>query len=55
MHWAAVQFLVQANHTIYDYGSFGFWGAVLAGDGLAGGSVMVADGYRWLEDSARIN
>ena len=24
-------FLTQANHTIYDYGSFGFWGAVLAG------------------------
>ena len=35
------QFLTQANHTIYDYGSFGFWGAV-----LAGGTTMLADGYR---------
>ena len=34
--------LTQANHTIYDYGSFGFWGAV-----LAGGTTMVADGYRF--------
>ena len=34
--------LIQANHTIYDYGSFGFWGAV-----LAGGTTMVADGYRF--------
>ena len=34
--------LIQANHTIYDYGSFGFWGAV-----LAGGKTMVADGYRF--------
>ena len=34
-------FLTQANHTIYDYGSFGFWGAV-----LAGGTTMLADGYR---------
>ena len=33
--------LTQANHTIYDYGSFGFWGAV-----LAGGTTMLADGYR---------
>ena len=33
--------LTQANHTIYDYGSFGFWGAV-----LAGGATMLADGYR---------
>ena len=32
--------LTQANHSIYDYGSFGFWGAA-----LAGGRVMVADGY----------
>ena len=30
----------QANHSIYDYGSFGFWGAV-----LAGGKTMLADGY----------
>ena len=34
--------LTQANHTIYDYGSFGFWGAV-----LAGGTTMLADGYRF--------
>ena len=34
--------LTQTNHTIYDYGSFGFWGAV-----LAGGTTMVADGYRF--------
>ena len=33
--------LSQANHTVYDYGSFGFWGAV-----LAGGTTMLADGYR---------
>ena len=33
--------LTQANHTIYDYGSFGFWVAV-----LAGGTTMLADGYR---------
>ena len=33
--------LTQAHHTIYDYGSFGFWGAV-----LAGGTTMLADGYR---------
>ena len=33
---------LQANHTIYDYGSFGFWGAV-----LAGGTTMLADGYRF--------
>ena len=33
--------LTQANHTIYDYGSFGFWGAV-----LAGGTTKLADGYR---------
>ena len=33
--------LTQANHTIYDYGSFGFWAAV-----LAGGTTMLADGYR---------
>jgi len=32
--------LTQTNHTIYDYGSFGFWGAV-----LAGGTTMIADGY----------
>jgi len=32
--------LTQTNHTIYDYGSFGFWGAV-----LAGGTTMLADGY----------
>ena len=30
----------QANHTIYDYGSFAFWGAA-----LAGGRTMVAEGY----------
>ena len=34
--------LSQANHTVYDYGSFGFWGAV-----LAGGTTMLADGYRF--------
>ena len=34
--------LTQTNHTIYDYGSFGFWGSV-----LAGGTTMVADGYRF--------
>ena len=34
--------LTQANHTIYDYGSFGFWVAV-----LAGGTTMLADGYRF--------
>ena len=34
--------LTQTNHTIYDYGSFGFWGAV-----LAGGTTMLADGYRF--------
>ena len=34
--------LTQANHTIYDYGSFGFWGGV-----LAGGTTMLADGYRF--------
>ena len=34
--------LTQTNHTIYDYGSFGFWGAV-----IAGGTTMVADGYRF--------
>ena len=33
--------LTQAHHTIYAYGSFGFWGAV-----LAGGTTMLADGYR---------
>merc|ERR1711892_143739 len=32
--------LTQTNHSIYDYGSFGFWGAA-----LAGGRTMVADGY----------
>ena len=32
--------MTQANHTIYDYGSFAFWGAA-----LAGGRTMVADGY----------
>ena len=32
--------LSQSNHSIYDYGSFGFWGAL-----LAGGKTMVADGY----------
>ena len=32
--------LTQSNHSIYDYGSFGFWGAA-----LAGGKTMVADGY----------
>ena len=32
--------MFQTNHTIYDYGSFAFWGAV-----LAGGRVMLADGY----------
>ena len=40
--------LIQANHTIYDYGSFGFWGAV-----LAGGTTMVADGYRFGHQSLR--
>ena len=30
----------QTNHSIYDYGSFAFWGAV-----LAGGQTIVADGY----------
>ena len=34
--------LTQTNHTIYDYGSFGFSAAV-----TAGGSTMVADGYRF--------
>ena len=34
--------LTQTNHTIYDYGSFGFWGAL-----IAGGTTMVADGYRF--------
>ena len=28
------------NKTIYDYGSFGFWAAV-----LAGGDTMLADNY----------
>ena len=32
--------LTQTNHSIYDYGSFAFWGAV-----LAGGQTIVADGY----------
>ena len=32
--------MTQANHTIYDYGSFAFWGAV-----LAGGKTILADGY----------
>ena len=32
--------LTQANHSIYDYGSFAFWGAV-----LAGGKTILADGY----------
>ena len=32
--------MTQVNHTIYDYGSFAFWGAV-----LAGGTTFVADGY----------
>ena len=32
--------MTQVNHTIYDYGSFAFWGAV-----LAGGRTFVADGY----------
>ena len=45
-----IDFLVlpQANHTIYDYGSFGFWVAV-----LAGGTTMLADGYRF-EKSPKI-
>ena len=34
--------LTQTNHSIYDYGSFGFWGAV-----MAGGMTMLADGYRF--------
>jgi len=33
-------FLTQMNKTIYDYGSFGFWAAV-----LAGGDTMLADNY----------
>ena len=32
--------MTQTNHTIYDYGSFAFWGAV-----LSGGKTMVAEGY----------
>ena len=32
--------MTQTNHTIYDYGSFAFWGAV-----LAGGKTMLAEGY----------
>ena len=32
--------MTQSNHSIYDYGSFAFWGAV-----LAGGKTIVADGY----------
>ena len=32
--------MTQANHSIYDYGSFGFWGAV-----LAGGKTILAEGY----------
>ena len=32
--------MTQANHSIYDYGSFAFWGAV-----LAGGRTVVAEGY----------
>ena len=32
--------MTQVNHSIYDYGSFAFFGAL-----LAGGKTMVADGY----------
>jgi len=32
--------ITQTNHTIYDYGSFAFWAAM-----IAGGQTMVADGY----------
>ena len=32
--------MTQVNHSIYDYGSFAFWGAV-----LAGGETLVAEGY----------
>ena len=32
--------LTQTNHSIYDYGSFAFWGAV-----LAGGRTRLAGGY----------
>ena len=32
--------MTQTNATIYDYGSFAFWGAV-----LSGGQTMLADGY----------
>ena len=41
--------LTQTNHTIYDYGSFGFMGSV-----LAGGTTMVADGYRFAHLSFKI-
>ena len=44
IHWLEIDLdargMFQTNHTIYDYGSFAFWGAV-----LAGGRVMLADGY----------
>ena len=32
--------MTQTNHSIYDYGSFAFWGAV-----LAGGKTVLAEGY----------
>ena len=32
--------LSRCNHTVYDYGSLGFWGAA-----MAGGRTIVADGY----------
>ena len=38
--------LTQTNHSIYDYGSFAFWGAV-----LAGGRTRLAGGYSRVQHS----
>ena len=42
--------LTQTNHSIYDYGSFAFWGAV-----LAGGRTMLAGGYSEVNHSILVS
>ena len=42
--------LTQTNHSIYDYGSFAFWGAV-----LAGGRTRLAGNYSRLSHSVLLS